>query len=79
MIRKQSKPKVNKETGEEEDSGTQFIVTTFKTELVKEADKCYEVFLRNKESKIRPSTKEEAARVIQEEQAIDEQVEATEE
>lgn len=66
MIRKLSKPK-KAETGEDQ-ATTQFLCSTFKTEMVQAADKCYVVTLRNKESKIMPISKEEALRVIQEEE-----------
>jgi len=63
---------------EEEKSGTQktqFIVSTFRPEFVREAHKCYCVTLAVDEgSSINPISKEEALKVIQEEQNVNKEI-----
>ena len=65
MIQTESR-KDSKEIGEIQ--VTQFIASTFRPELVNAAHKCYGVTMVGKESSINPISKEEALRVIQEEQ-----------
>jgi len=43
---------------------TQFITTTFRTELVQTADKHYQVTFKNKVSKVSPTTKAEALKCV---------------
>jgi hypothetical protein len=47
---------------------TQFIVATFRPELVKAAHKCYAISHSNKESFIKPISHDEAQQIIQEDQ-----------
>lgn len=66
MIRKNSRNEVVDESGKKKTEYTQFIISTFRPELVKAGHKCYAITVQDKESNISPIEQAEAEQIIQE-------------